>query len=181
MRRIQSKLIYLLQVMRLVLFTGNFLYILKSFMIDRIKPIGRVHILLREKSGIIKYTDWVPNLVVNTGRAHIADQMADQGEPNMSYMAIGEGTTGHTYDDTALENEINRKTLGSKAQGTGQDGNKVTFMCEWPAGEGTGSITEAGIFNSPSAGTMLCRTVFPVKNKGAGDSLTLTWVLTLSS
>jgi len=48
------------------------------------------------------------------------------------------------------------------------------------AGEGTGSITEAGIFNASSSGTLLCRTVFSVVNKGASDSMTITWTVTVS-
>ena len=45
---------------------------------------------------------------------------------------------------------------------------------------GTGAITEAGIFNASSSGTMLCRTVFSVVNKGASDSMTITWTVTVS-
>ena len=44
----------------------------------------------------------------------------------------------------------------------------------------TGAITEAGIFNALTAGTMLCRTTFPVVNKAAGDSIVITWVVTIS-
>ena len=181
MRRIRKKLIYAWQVIYLVFFTGNLFAVVKSYLVGRVKPIGRVHILLRGKNGVLKFADWVPNLVVNTGRYHIADQMSDQSQAAMSHMAIGEGTTSAIFTDTSLQTEIHRKVLGSKTQGTDTDANKVTYFCEWPAGEGTGSITEAGIFNSASAGDMLCRSVFAVKNKGAGDSLTLTWVLTISS
>ena len=45
---------------------------------------------------------------------------------------------------------------------------------------GTGAITEAGILNAASAGTLLCRTVFSVINKGASDSMTVTWTITIS-
>ena len=48
------------------------------------------------------------------------------------------------------------------------------------AGEGTGALTEAGIFNASSSGTMLCRTEFSVVNKGASDSMTITWTVTVS-
>jgi hypothetical protein len=43
------------------------------------------------------------------------------------------------------------------------------------AGQSTGAVTEAGIFNDATAGTMLCRTVFDVINKGALDTLVITW------
>lgn len=146
-----------------------------------VKATGRVHIVLRGADGRVKGEDWVDNLVVTVGRQHIADQMAEQDEAAMAYMAIGTGTTAAVASDAALETELDRNALSSVTQGTGTDANKVTYVCDWPAGDGTGAITESGIFNSASAGVMLCRTVFAVKNKGAGDSLTLTWILTFSA
>ena len=142
---------------------------------------GRVDIVLRGPDGRVKARERVDNLVVSAGRQHIADQMAERDQAAMSHMAIGTGTTPTTATDTALQTELDRNALSSTAQGTGDDANKVTYVADWAAGDGTGAITEAGIFNSASAGTMLCRTVFGVKNKGAGDTLTLTWVLTISA
>ena len=40
--------------------------------------------------------------------------------------------------------------------------------------------TEAGILNNSSGGSLLCRTVFSVINKGASDSMTITWTITIS-
>jgi len=48
------------------------------------------------------------------------------------------------------------------------------------AGVGTGAVTEAGIFNASSAGTMLCRTTFSVINKAAADTLGITWTVTVN-
>jgi hypothetical protein len=58
--------------------------------------------------------------------------------------------------------------------------NAITYTATFPAGTGTGAITEAGIFNASTAGTMLCRTTFPVVNKQAGDTIAVTWVVTVS-
>jgi hypothetical protein len=149
--------------------------------LDPLSITGEVDIVLRGPDGRIKERERIHNLVVTAGRAHCADQLADQGEAAMAYMAIGTGTTAPATTDTALETELDRNALDSKTQGTGSDTNKVTYTCTWAAGDGTGAITEAGIFNSASAGTMLSRVTFDVKNKGAGDSLTLTWTLTFSA
>jgi hypothetical protein len=149
--------------------------------LDPLSITGEVDIVLRGPDGRIKERERIHNLVVTAGRAHCADQLADQGEAAMAYMAIGTGTTAPATTDTALETELDRNALDSKTQGTGTDANKVTYTCTWAAGDGTGAITEAGIFNSASAGTMLSRVTFDVKNKGAGDSLTLTWTLTFSA
>lgn len=146
-----------------------------------IKLRGDLHFVFRnpETGATREYHE--RNLVVTTGKNHIADQLSDKGEAAMSHMAIGTGTTAAAAGDTALGTELDRNALTSKSQGAGADANKVTYVGDWAAGDGTGAITEAGIFNSASAGTMLARSVFAVKNKGAGDSLTLTWTLTISA
>jgi hypothetical protein len=54
----------------------------------------------------------------------------------------------------------------------------IQFQATFPAGTGTGALTEAAILNAASAGTMLNRVVFSVINKGALDSLTITWKIT---
>lgn len=146
-----------------------------------VKMKGRLHIEVKGPDGAVKDEETVDNLVVTTGRNHIADQLAGLTAAAMSHMAIGTGSTAADATDTALETELDRNALTSKTQGTGTDANKVTYIAEWAAGDGTGAITEAGIFNSASAGDMLCRTVFAVKNKASGDSLTMTWVLTISA
>ena len=48
------------------------------------------------------------------------------------------------------------------------------------AGAATAALTEAGVFNAASAGTMLDRVIFPVINKGAADTLQAVFTFTLS-
>ena len=151
-----------------------------AFVRSGVRVIGRVTIEIRGPDGALKLCETVPNLVVNTGLYHLADQISDQGNAAMSHMAIGTGTTAAAAGDTALGTELDRNALDSTTQGSGADANKVTYVCTWAAGDGTGAITEAGVFNQASAGVMLCRSVFAVKNKAAGDSMTLTWVITFS-
>jgi hypothetical protein len=153
-----------------------------SAMSAGINPIGRVHFrFVNTETGAVRDCGWWPNLVVTTGKGHIADQLAARQEAQMSHMAVGTGTTTPVAANTALENELDRNALDSRTQGTGADANKVTYICTWAAGDGTGAITEAGIFNSASAGQMLCRSVFPVKNKETGESMVMTWILTISA
>lgn len=146
---------------------------------DNISAKGKLELVFKRENGQLdKYT--YDNLVVTVGRAHIADQLAAQAQASMSHMAIGTGTTTQVVGDTALQTELSRKTFTSKTQGAGGDANKVIYVGDWAAGEGTGAIAEAGIFNAVSAGVMLTRTTFAVKNKGAGDSLSIQWTLTIS-
>ncbi len=147
---------------------------------EKLMITGLVTITLKDENGKIKERT-VKNTVVTVGKNHVADQLSGQLEASMSHMAIGTGATPVALTDTTLGAEIvPRKTFTSKEQGTGADANKVIFVCSWPSGEGDGAITEAGIFNASSSGSMLCRTTFPVKNKGAGDSLAITWTLTVN-
>ena len=90
-------------------------------------------------------------------------------------MAVGTSTVAPGVANTALLAEIanSRVTIGSANVSTSS--NTTTYIGTFPSSVGTGAITEAGIFNANSSGTMLCRTTFPVVNKGALDTLTITW------
>lgn len=159
----------------------NIRYYLRH-MHDSIKPIGQVTFTFRDElTGAVRVEGPHPNLIVRTGLYHIADQMSDQLQAAMSHMAVGTGTTAVVTTDTALETELDRNALDSVTQGASTDANKVTYSCTWAAGDGTGALTEAGIFNSASAGTMFCRSVFAVKNKEAGESMVLDWVTTYNA
>ena len=117
------------------------------------------------------------NLVVAVGKEWVADRMADANTV-MTHMAIGTGTTAAAAGDTALGTELDRNAL--TVSGGTVSTNTIQYACTWAAGDGTGAITEAGIFDASSAGDMLARTVFAVVNKGAADSMTITWTITVS-
>ena len=118
----------------------------------------------------------VPNLVVTTGKNFVASRIKDTTSAAMSHMAIGTGATAAAAGDTALGSEAARSSLTS----TTVVDNVVTYVASFGAGSGTGAITEAGLFNAVGAGTMFCRTTFAVVNKGASDSMTITWSVTVS-
>ena len=142
---------------------------------DNIKATGSVCVQILDKDGNVKDQRDIHNLVVTSGKQFIAARMV--GTPTaMSHMAIGSGTTAAANGDTTLQNELGRVALGSAAA----SGAVVTYTATFPAGTGTGAVTEAGTFNANSAGTMLCRTVFPVVNKGADDAMAITWTITVS-
>ena len=117
------------------------------------------------------------NLVVTAGKNWVADRMADANAV-MSHMAIGTGTTAAAAGDTALGTQLDRNALTTS--GGVVSGNTITYASTWAAGDGTGAVTEAGIFDASTGGDMLARTVFSVVNKGAADSMTITWTITVS-
>ena len=139
---------------------------------DDLKLTGKLQIKLNNT-----VVQEVNNLVVTVGKNWVASRMAN-ADTVMTHMAIGTGTTAAADGDTALVTEVDRNGL-TNSGGT-VSGNTITYDCTWPASDGTGAITEAGIFNAATAGTMLARTVFPVVNKGTSDTMTISWVVTLS-
>jgi hypothetical protein len=142
---------------------------------ESIKAKGELSIKLFGPDGKLKAEQNVPNLVVTTGKTFIAARMV--GTPTaMSHMAIGSGTTDPVVGNTALQTELGRVSLTSSTS----TGAVVTYVASFGAGTGTGAVTEAGILNASSAGTLLCRTEFAVLNKGADDSLSITWTITVS-
>lgn len=142
---------------------------------------GQLDIVLFDKNGMVKETQTVENLVVNAGLAFIISRMVGTSKSVMGFMAVGSGSTAPAAGDTALGSQLgSRKALDSTTI-TGSNNEKVQYVCTFASGEGTGAITEAGIFNASSSGDMLCRTVFSVVNKAADDTMVITWTVTLSA
>jgi hypothetical protein len=147
---------------------------------EKIKATGQVYFVLTDENGNIKQQD-SKNLVVDPGLAFIASRMIGTTAAVMSHMAIGTGTTAAADAQTALVTESARVALTSSTVVTTTVANdSVQYVATFGPGVGTAAITEAGIFNAASAGTMLARTVFAVINKGALDTLTLTWKVTVA-
>jgi hypothetical protein len=142
---------------------------------DFLSATGKLSIVVNDNAGNLKQELNVTNLVVDTGLDYIASRMKDTSATAMSHMAIGSGTDDPANDDTTLQTELGRVSLTS----TTVTSNSVEYVATFAAGTGTGAVTEAGIFNASSAGTMLCRTEFAVINKAAGDSMTITWTVTV--
>lgn len=141
---------------------------------DGIVIKDNVRIVLRWPDGKIKHES-THNLVTTAGKAGAADQIL--AAPTLSkptHMAIGTGSPAATL----LGTEIDRNALTSKLRA----GAVVTMIGDWAAGDGTGAITEAGIFDIATANTvnMWCSASFGVVTKGAADTLQITWTLTFA-
>lgn len=122
----------------------------------------------------------INNLVVTAGKELVAANLQGGTVNPINYMALGTGTTDSQADptDTALETEIDRNALTTA--GGSVSGAVVTYEATWVPGDGTGAITEAGLFTTETGGTMLARTIFPVVNKGPDDTITVVWDVTIS-
>lgn len=147
---------------------------------ENIKAKGLVSFLLVDQFGNIKQKE-EQNLVVTTGLSYLISRAKDATATAMSHIAVGTGTTVAATTQTALVGEVARVALTSTTQVTTTvTGDAIQYVATFPAGSGTAALTEAGIFNAASVGTMMARTVFAVINKGALDTLTITWKITIA-
>jgi hypothetical protein len=138
---------------------------------------GSVHVVLRDPTGQIKEERFVDNLIVNTGRNAVIERLdSSPGTTQPTHMAIGTGATAPAAGDTTLQTELDRNALTSNTSST----NVLTMVADWAAGDGTGAITEAGVLNAASSGTLYSRATFSVVNKAAGDTLQITWTYTFT-
>jgi hypothetical protein len=143
---------------------------------ESINVKGNLEVVLLDETGNQKDYRKVNNLVVAVGKDAIASRMVGNTTAIMSHMAVGTSNTAATTSQTALGAEIGRVALDS----TTRSSNTITYISTFPAGTGTGAITEAGILNASSSGNLLCRTIFGVVTKAAGDTVVITWNVTVA-
>lgn len=143
---------------------------------DSLKATGKLVLSLYDKNNNVKKVVEVPNLVVTTGLNFIASRMVGTTSAVMSHMAVGSTNTTANTSQISLQAEVSREALiGALATGS-----TITYNATFGPGSGTGTLVEAGVFNAPTGGTMLCRTVFPAIVKEVDDILTINWLVTIS-
>lgn len=147
------------------------------------------------KKGIVSPTSLVPglfghyadkmvvsNLITTVGVAGIAARINGSGSPAAyTYIALGTGTTAAADADTQLVNEVTTSG-GARANSsvsvvttdTAGDTAQLQNTFNFTSG-GTFAITESGVLNAASTGTLLARQVFSAINVVSGDSLQVTW------
>ena len=145
---------------------------------DKFGLRGDVTLILRDEDGNIIDKREIENTIVDGGFDFICDVIGNTAQPaDMHYTGIGTGSSAVTTADTIIETEVTR-VANVYAHSTG---TKVfTMTADYGAGVGTGAITESGLLNAASNGTMLNRVVFSVINVGGSDTLQVVWTITLS-
>lgn len=122
----------------------------------------------------------VHNVVTSAGKAGAASRLNGSGAAAaFTYLAVGTGVSGAVVGDTTLGTE----TVGSGLTRANATASLVTTSVTNDTAQlqytftvtGTVAITEAGILNASSSGTLLCRQVFSAVNVVNGDSFILTY------
>lgn len=119
------------------------------------------------------------NLKTNAGLAGVASRINGAGgEAVFTYIAIGTGTTAPSASDTALQSEI---TTGGGARKSGTVSRETTTVTNDTATvqatfnfTASFNVSEAGLFNASTGGTMLSRDTFSAIPVASGDSLQIT-------
>lgn len=144
-----------------------------------------IHLELLGSDGAVKDERWVHNLVTTAGKDAASQRILDAAStPSIfNYVGVGDGNGSGTCSSAAAGDTALGSELGTRQQDTDSDHGttgKETLIVTFAAGNGTGALCEMGVFNASSSGTLLARNVFSVINKGASDSLQITFSLTVS-
>lgn len=145
-----------------------------------IRLSGRYIASLYGPDGILKKEIVGPNVVCTNGKEFMASFLYSAAlaaaTNTCKYIAIGSDSTAEAASNTALGTELSRHT-GTVSYVSNQIFQvKATFA----TGSGTGSIYEYGLFSSNTGGTMISRDTEALITKGANDTLTVTYQLSLS-
>lgn len=140
-----------------------------------------------DKAGNLIETVNTPNALMNLGFKEVAGLFnTDQAGSYTAfdYIAVGTGTTAATATDTTLETEVTNLGL-TRAAGTGTSvttnvtDDTAQFLKSFTV-TGAAAVTESGVLNAASTGTLLCRQTFSAINVANGDTLQITWKVTVA-
>ena len=147
---------------------------------EKLKMKGLILIEVKDKNGKVKENRDVTNTITNASLAEVTGLMGGVGAKTVfDYLAVGTGTTASAAADTALETEINdsglaRAQVTPTQETTTQTDDTLQLVKAWSV-SGTKAVTECGILNAASNGTLLGHQVFAALNVISGDTLTLTY------
>lgn len=144
---------------------------------DSIILTGSVKVELFGVDGKLKQWHEDHNLIVTVGKNYLTTWLAaaTQSTEFMSYVGLGTGTTSPASGDTTLQTEFSGGGYSRQQGALTNSTNVWTNTVSFAPGNGTGAITEAGLFSAVTSGTMFARQVFSAYNKAAGDTLQVTW------
>ena len=143
-------------------------------------PLKGEVIIEHFRAGELLEAKHIKNLVVSAGKAGVASRINGAGaEAAFTYLAIGTGTAAADAGDLTLGAEI---TTAGGQRGAATCTRVNTTVTNDTAQDlllynftGSFAVTETGMLNANSAGTLLARQVFAAINVVSGDSLQITW------
>jgi len=142
-----------------------------------IKAVWKTRIIRAD--GSEEYSE-AKNLVVDVGMDWLATYLTTSPGSAMAHIAVGTGTTAASLNQEALVGEVARNAMA-----TSQASENVWITVATFAGDTDSvtsvALTEAGVFNETTSGTMFQRLQSTLGTLGSSDYLHLTVETTLGS
>ena len=127
-----------------------------------------------DASGAVTDERVLHNIICQAGKNRLLAASGGAALSAFAYVAIGTGTATPAAADTALQTETARSPQQTPAN---PSASVYQVQYAFGGGVGTGAITEAGLFDAASGGSLLAHQTFAAVNKGASDTLTIQWSL----
>lgn len=147
---------------------------------DIVKMKGDVRITVVNQSGTVTQEYEYPNLVVNTGKNHMAARLANMTTDGsaITHMAIGTDKTSPTIVDTSLISQLGARSSVTLAHTVNT--SYMTATASFTGGSyASTNICEAGLFTASTAGLLICRTTFAPFTILSTDMVGITWKITI--
>jgi hypothetical protein len=151
-----------------------------------LKISGSVRLKCLDKEGNVKWdTGWLKNTITKAGLQILPNLVGGVAAADVfKYLAVGTSATAESADHTTLQAEITDTGLeraeATVSRVTGDETNDTLRLYkEWTA-TGSKDVEEVGIFNDPSAGTMLGRKLTTTKSVVDEDRLQGTYDIKFS-
>ena len=125
------------------------------------------------------YDKCITNAFVND----IVDSLQGSTPPytnfkNYKYHSSGTGNAAEAAADTVLGTEVESRVTGTQVEGSGANVYQSIGTITYAQAH---AITEHGLFNASTNGTLMDRTVFPAINVLAGDSVQFSFTISFTS
>ncbi len=150
---------------------------------EHVNVYGKVIVEIHDAlTGKLKSRDVISNLVVDSGRAAIADALRgnlQNGRGVITFAAVGTGSASPTAGDVKLQTEIARKQVSIRSS----SGKTASFKTFFNQTEANGVLREIGLFGDSAdavvdSGTLYARLNIS-RTKTSNDTLTITHGITI--
>lgn len=151
---------------------------------DVVRPFGHVAVYINDPiTGRLKDFSYFKNMFVTDGKESLA--AANRGttsnnQGQITYCAVGTGSTAPALADTDLETELARKLISTREVNSGA-ANASDFTTFFNTSEANGSLEEFGLFGdaataTANSGTLFARTLHS-RVKSSADTMTVVWTV----
>ncbi len=122
----------------------------------------------------------IENSVVRIGRRWVLAKIQSNSPPaeEIDNMAVGTDTSAPATSDLALGNETDRNVIGTFAR-ENESASPPSWQAQasWATNEANTTLSEVGLFQSSSGGTMLARATFTTLDKRTSNTLTISYTI----